>query len=274
MKKNKLSIFYLLFCCNIACNSQEIPPPDPSPAVVSLPFENLGRETVEESPTFKNGDLKRFIDTNFNLSLVEKYKIPKGNYEISIGAQLNEEGLITQTIYISSWSNLNYKNILEDELIRVLKTSQGWRPYRYCGRTYPSLINVKYQFNVSQELSYKRKNKLMELKNEGGTIVEVDPIFKDGNIDSFITVKMNKKLLDEHDIPKGVYKTSIRVQLSKEGNAVEFIELTYWGRGDRRGFFEEELIRILKTSSGWHPYKYCGVNLPKSIEISYNFIKE
>lgn len=265
-----LILFFSLSGCNLVNNGQDIPTISD---VEYLPFTNDPDPLIEIEPEFKNGDLNAFIEKNIDNTLVEKYKIPKGNYDVSIGVMLTKEGFVNQAIKLSYWGDVIHKGILEDELIRIVKKSPEWTPYQFHGFKMPKLVIVKYKFKINPKPSLKNNVDLVEYKNEHTLVIE-DPQFKSGDINSYIKSNFNNKILNERYIPKGVYKTSVAVLLTKEGDIQNVINLTNWGVDGNRGIFEKELSRIINSSSKWTPYSYCGVKLPKLIRIDYDFIKE
>jgi hypothetical protein len=264
-----LIILFLISGCNLVNNPEEN---SKNSDVEYLQFNNEGI-FVELGPIFKNGDLNAFIEKNINYSLVEKYKIPKGNYDVSIGVLINNQGFVDQVIKLSNWGNNNFKGVLEDELIRIIKKSPQWRPYELCGAKLPKFIELKYEFKINRNLSLHGNSNIEKYSNDH-QIVEISPKFKNGDITTFIKDNVNKEILNEPYIPKGVYKASICVMLSKDGDIQNIINLTDWGIYGKRGILENEMSRIIKLSAKWEPRVYCGYKIPSQIKIDYDFIKE
>ena len=267
---NLLIILLSITGCNLVNNAENNPI---IKDVELLPFTNDPDPFIEIEPEFKNGDLNTFIEKNINYSLAKKYKIPNGNYDVSIGVMLTKEGFVDQVIKLSFWGDVYHKGILEDELIRIVKKSPEWTPYQFHGIKMPKLVIVNFKFIINQNPSLKNNVDLVEYKNEQTVVIE-EPHFNNGDINTFIKDNVNKKIFNEQYIPKGVYKTSVAVLLTKEGDVQKIINLTSWGVDGNRGIFEKELSRIIVSSSKWTPYSYCGVKLPKLIRIDYDFIKE
>jgi TonB family protein len=204
---------------------------------------------VENPPTYKGGtSFTDYIKTN--LQYPTQAVNNKTGGKVVIKFIVDEDGKLTNFEPLTSLGNG-----LEEEAMRIIKTSSPWKPAIQNGRKVP--------FEVRQEIEFALGNQVAALEND-------EPATFPGGADAwrkYLEKNLNANVLAENHAPTGHYSVKLTFNVSKDGTISNVVAKTKNGYGT-----EEEAIRFIKEGPKWVPAKKDGSFVDSEVNQTITFM--
>ena len=219
--------------------------------------------TVDIEASFPGGAAAwlNFLERNVKASIPTDNGARPGKYNTAVRFIVEPDGSLSNFEPLT-----DYGFGMEDEVIRVLKKSEKWKPAlnNKSGdgkevRAY-RIQTIQFQVLILDQEKYKIDNAShnagkAESETEIFTKVEQDPSYPGGDIAwrSFLERNLKGEVPVENRAAPGTYTTIIQFIVDKDGNVSDVKPLTKLGYG-----MEEEAMRVIKKSGKWKPAEQNG----------------